>query len=118
MKLNRKKTSFKFQDGLYIISAGDINNIEIDGKIIGAEIIYHEGNPNAVNMKKAEDRSDEYLSELVIANALKQTAHGPKYQLGGFLEMLAPLKDPVNLMYILFVGIIVYGLLAGALGWV
>jgi hypothetical protein len=34
------------------------------------------------------------------------------------LAPLAPLKDPVNLMYILFVGIIAYGLLAGALGWV
>lgn len=118
MKLNRKKSSFKFQDGLYIISAGDINNIELKGKVVGAEIFFHEGNPNAVNLKSAKDASGEYLSDLVIAGALKQTAHGPKYDFANMFAFLAPLKNPVNLIYILFIGVIAYGLLAGALGWV
>lgn len=118
MKLNRKKTSFKFQDGLYVISPGDINNIEVNKKIIGAEILFHEGNPNAVNLASKKDQSDTFLSDLVIANALKQTAHGPRFQISNILEFFKPLTDPVNLMYILFVGIIIYGLLAGALGWV
>ncbi len=115
---NAKKTHFKYGPGLYVITEKNIQNVNDSGKIRGAEAIYFEGNPNPVGYKEISDSSVDYLNEIVTLNALKQTASGPGFQLGNFLAPLAPLKDPVNLMYLLFGGIIVYGLLAGALGWV
>lgn len=113
-----RKSHFKFQSGVYVITEEDIQNVKIDGKIKGAEAIYFEGNPNAVGYKKFADSSSDYLNEIVIVNALQQTGSGPRFNFGAMFGFLAPLKDPVNLMYILFVGVIVYGILAQALGWV
>lgn len=113
-----RKSHFKFQRGVYVITEEDIQNVKIDGKIKGAEAIYFEGNPNAVGYKKFADSSSTYLDEIVIVNALQQTGSGPRFNFGSMFGFLAPLKDPVNLMYILFVGVIVYGILAQALGWV
>ena len=113
-----KRNHFKFQGGVYVITEEDIQNVKIDGKIKGAEAIYFEGNPNAVGYKKFADSSSKYLNEIVIVNALQQTGSGPRFNFGSMFGFLAPLKDPVNLMYILFVGVIVYGILAQALGWV
>lgn len=115
---NAKKTHFKYGPGLYVITEQNIQNVNDSGKIHGAEAIYFEGNPNPVGYKSISDSSVDYLNEIVTLNALQQTASGPGFQLGSLLAPLAPLKDPVNLMYLLFAGIIVYGLLAGALGWV
>lgn len=118
VKANAKKTHFKYENGLYVISEKDIQNVEVDGKIHGAEAIYFEGNPNAVGYKTIADSSTDFLNDIVTLNALKQTASGPRFQLGSFLAPLAPLKNPVNIMYLLFVAIIAYGILAQALGWV
>lgn len=118
VKASAKKSNFKYGDGLYVITEQDIQNVSIDGKITGAEAIYFEGNPNAVGYAVKEDSSESYLNEIVTLNALKQTAAGPKVHFGEMFAFLAPLKEPTNLMWLLFVGIIVYGLLAGALGWV
>ena len=118
VKANAKKTHFNHGPGLYVIHEKDIQNVNISGKIRGAEAIYFEGNPNAVGWKETEDSSNDYLNEIVTLNALEQTASGPRFSFGNMFAPLAPLKDPVNLMYLLFGGIIVYGLLAGALGWV
>lgn len=117
-RANATKKHFKFGGGIYVISEKDIQNVLKDGKILGAEAIYFEGNPNAVGYAKVADTSGKYLDEIMIMNALKQTASGPRFDFGNWLAPLAPLKDPVNLMYILFVGIIAYGILAQALGWV
>ncbi|MBA7491395.1 hypothetical protein ES702_01940 [subsurface metagenome] len=117
-RASAKKNHFKFQNGIYVITETDIQNTEVNGKIKGAEAIYFEGNPNAVGYEKFADSSSKYLDEIVIVNALKQTGSGPRFDFGSWLSYLAPLKDPVNLIYILFAGIIVYGLIAGALGWV
>lgn len=113
-----KRNHFKFQGGVYVITEEDIQNVKIDGKIKGAEAIYFEGNPNAVGYKKFADSSSNYLNEIVIVNALQQTGSGPRFNFGDMFGFLAPLKDPVNLMYILFVGVIVYGILAQVFGWV
>ena len=64
------------------------------------------------------DTSTDYLNEIVTMNALKQTASGPKFDFGAMFGFLAPLTDPVNLVYILFVGVIIYGILAPVFGWV
>lgn len=118
IKANARNASFRYGDGLYIITEKDIQNVESRGRILGAEAIYFEGNPSAVGYLKHEDNSTIFLDEIVYLNALKQTGSSPKNPFAGILKGLAPLKDPVNLMYILFVGIIAYGLIAGALGWV
>lgn len=118
VRADAKKTHFNHGKGLYVIHEKDIQNVNFDGKIRGAEAIYFEGNPNAVGYEKTEDSSNDYLDEIVTLNALEQTASGPKFSFGNWLAPLAPLKDPVNLMYLLFAGIIGYGLIAGALGWV
>jgi hypothetical protein len=115
---NTRKPHFKFGDGIYVITETDIQNAERDGKILGAEGIYFEGNPNIVGHQNVSENSGKYLDEIVKVNALKQTGSGPRFDFTDWLSYLAPLKDPINLMYILFVGIIAYGLLAGALGWV
>ncbi len=122
-KANATKTSFKFKGGVYIITETDIQNVEENGKILGAQAIYFEGNPCAVGHteeadEKKRDKSGAYLNEIVRLNALKQTAAGPRYDLGASLAFLAPLKNPVNLIYGLFALVVVYAVVAQVLGWV
>ena len=117
-RASSKTTHFKFQKGLYVISEADIQNAKKGNKIKGAEAIYFEGNPNAVGYSKFADSSKTYLNEIILINALKQTGSAPKFDFGATFAFLAPLKDPVNLMYILFAGVLIYGVLAQALGWV
>lgn len=117
-KANATKTSFKFGGGVYIITEADIQNVQENGKILGAEAIYFEGNPCAVGALEIGDESGNYLDEIVRLNALKQTAAGPRFDLGASFAFLAPLKDPVNIIYLLFGLVVVYGVLAQALGWV
>ena len=101
-KANATKTSFKFGGGVYIITEADIQNVQENGKILGAEAIYFEGNPCAVGYNEIGDESGKYLDEIVRLNALKQTAAGPRFDLGASFAFLAPLKDPVNIIYLLF----------------
>ena len=115
---NARKTHFKYGPGLYVITEQNIQNVNDSGKIRGAEAIYFEGNPNPVGYKEISDGSVDYLNEIVTMNAIKQTASGPKFDFGNMLAFLKPLTDPVTLVYILFVGAIVYGLLAPVFGWV
>ena len=127
---NATRTHFNYKDGIYVISDADIQNVHESGKIREAEAIYFEGNPNAVShtkKKKVEvkdanawvpDSSSVYLNEIVIMNALQQTGAGPRYNFGKVFAFLAPLKDPVTLMYILFIGVILYGILSQALGFI
>ncbi len=117
-KANATKTSFKFGGGVYIITEADIQNVQENGKILGAEAIYFEGNPCAVGYKEIGDESGNFLDEIVRLNALKQTAAGPRFDLGASFAFLAPLKDPVNIIYLLFGLVVVYGVLAQALGWI
>jgi len=117
-RASAKKTHFKFQNGVYVITEADIQNQELFGKIKGAEAIYFEGNPNAVGYNSFSDSSSDYLNEIVLVNALKQTGSGPRFNFSSWFGFLAPLKDPITLMYLLFGAVIIYGLLAGALGWV
>ena len=117
-KANATKSSFKFGGGAYIITEKDIQNVEENGKVLGAEAIYFEGNPCAVGYEKIEDKSGNFLNEIVRVNALKQTAAGPRFDLGASFGFLAPLKDPVNIIYLLFGLVVLYGVLAQVLGWV
>ncbi len=118
IKADATKTHFKFGGGIYIISVKDIQNHERNKKISGAEAMYFEGNPNAIGYEVMADTSGKYLNEIVTMNALKQTASGPKFDFGNMFGFLKPLTDPVNLVYVLFVGVIVYGILAPVFGWV
>jgi len=118
VKASSKMSHFKYQGGVYVITEADIQNVVLNGKIRGAEAIYFEGNPNAVGFKQFADSSSKYLDEIVIINALQQTGSGPRFKFGEMFGFLAPLKDPVNLMYLLFAAVIVYGILAQALGYV
>ena len=115
---NANKSHFRFGDGIYVISEANIQNVKVGGKIRGAEAIYFEGNPNAVGYLTMSDTSGKYLDEIVILNALKQTGSAPRFDFGNWLSMLAPLKNPTNLMYGFFFAVIIYGLLAQAFGWV
>ena len=124
-RANATRAHFRYKDGIYVINDSDIQNVDEGGKIRGAEAIYFEGNPNAVGHKKPKetaenelDSSSVYLNEIVIMNALKQTGSGPRYDFKNMFGFLAPLKDPVTLMYIFFIGVIVYGILSQALGYV
>ncbi len=122
-KANASKTSFKYGGGVYIITETDIQNVEEDGKILGAQAIYFEGNPCAVGHTEEpdatkRDKSGAFLDEIVRLNALKQTAAGPRFNLGASFAFLAPLKNPVNIIYILFGLVVLYGVVAQVLGWV
>lgn len=115
MKVNTKHTHIKWQGGLYVLSPKAIVNYEEDGKIVGAECIWCEGNPNPIAFDSSDDDSKDFLGELVIYNALKQTSQGPRIDIGSFLNSLTFLKKPVNWVYVLMAGAIIYGLIVGAL---
>ncbi len=117
-KINRKHTHIKYQKGLYVISEAEINNIESDGRIRGTEIIFFESNPNAISYEKDKDFSSNFLDEIVIANALRQTGQGPKFDIVDILGTLREIFSPVNIIYLLFFGAIAYGIIAGSLGWI
>ncbi len=118
-KLNRRHTHVEFQRGLYVVSEPDISLIRKDYRIKGSEIIFFEGNPNAINSEGSlNENSGDYLDELVIANALSQTSGGPRIDIGSIFDTLGFLWNPVNWVYMLFAGAIIYGLMAGWLGWV
>ncbi len=117
-KADATKPSFKFGGGIYIITETDIQNVSRGGKILGAEAIYFEGNPCAVGYKVIGDESGKFLNEIVRTNALAQTAAGPRFDFSSSLAFLAPLKNPVNIIYGMFVLVIVYAVLAQAMGWV
>ena len=117
-KANATKASFKFGGGAYIITEKDIQNVEENGKVLGAEAIYFEGNPCAVGYETIEDKSGKFLDEIVRVNALKQTAAGPRFDLGASFGFLAPMKDPVNIIYLLFGLVVLYGILAQVFGWI
>lgn len=118
IKASSRKSHFKYQGGVYVITETDIQNVLFKGKIKGSEAIYFEGNPNAVGYKRFADSSTQYLDEIVKVNALAQTGSGPRFNFGLTFGFLAPLKEPANLMYALFIGIIAYGILAQIMGWV
>ena len=115
---NAKKSHFKYGDGIYVISEANIQNVKVGDKIRGAEAIYFEGNPNAVGYRVMSDTSGDYLDDIVIINALKQTGSAPRFDFSNWFSMLAPLKNPTNLIYGFFFAVIIYGLLAQAFGWV
>ena len=115
MKVNTKHTHIKWRDGLYVLSPKAIVNYEVAGKIEGAECIWCEMNPNPIAFKSSDDDSKDFLGELVIYNALKQTSQGPRINIGSFLGQLSFLGKPMNWVYILMAGAILYGLIAGAM---
>ena len=114
-KINAKKAYFKFQSGLYVISEKNINNVEVNGKIKGAEIIFFKGNPSAIGPDENGDKSSAYLDELVIANALEQTSEGPRIQMEGILDALSWFTNPKNLMGLVLILVVIYGVVVGGL---
>jgi len=115
MKVNVKHTHIKWVGGLYVLSPKSIVNYDVEGRIEGAECIWCESNPNPIAYDKSEDDSKAFLGELVIYNALKQTAQGPRINIGSFLGHFSALGKPVNWVYIMMGGAILYGLIMGAL---
>ena len=116
MKVNTKHTHIKWIGGLYVLSPKAIVNYEIDERIEGAECIWCESNPNPIAYDSTDDDSGNFLGELVIYNALKQTSQGPRINIGSFLGHFSALKNPVNWVWILMGGAILYGLIVGAMG--
>jgi len=116
MNVKTKHTHIKWVGGLYILSPQSIVNYEINEKIEGAECIWCEGNPNPVSYVSSDDDSKNFLGELVIYNALKQTAQGPRIDIGSFLGHFSALKNPVTWIWLLMGGAVLYALIMGAMG--
>ena len=118
MKVKTKHTHIKWAGGLYVLSPKAIVNYEVDDRIEGAEAIWCETNPNPIAYDSTDDDSEDFLGELVIYNALKQTSQGPRMDIGSFLGHFSFLKRPMNWVWILMAGAILYGIIAGGMGWV
>lgn len=118
-KLNKRKDTMKYGSGLYVVSRKRINPYSRDGVIKGSEIFFFEGDPNPLSLSQEEidkDESVDYLDDLITKNALRQTAMGPAIDISSVVEALSWFKEPANLVYLLFLGAIVYGLIVGWLG--
>jgi len=115
MKVNTRHTHIKWIGGLYVLSPRAIVNYEVYDKIEGAEAIWCEMNPNPIAYDSSDDDSKDFLGELVIYNALKQTSQGPRINIGSFLGHLSFLGKPMNWVWILMGGAILYGLIVGAM---
>jgi len=113
--INRKSTHLMYHDGLYVISPENVNNYEEKDKIKGSEILFFEGNPNPIGIKKQEDNSAKYLDEILLINALSQTSESPKFHVSSIIDVIDWFKNPANLMWLFFIGVIAYGLIWGAL---
>jgi len=116
MKVKTRHTHIKWAGGLYVLSPKAIVNYEVDDRIEGAESIWCEMNPNPIAYESSDDDSEKFLGELVIYNALKQTSQGPRIDIGSFLGHFSYLKNPVNWVWLLMAGAVLYGLIVGAMG--
>ena len=116
MKVDTKHTHIKWKGGLYVLSPKAIVNYEENDKIDGAECIWCESNPNPIAYTSTDDDSKDFLGELVIYNALKQTSQGPRIDIGSFMGHFSFLGKPMNWVYIMMGGAILYGLIVGAMG--
>lgn len=115
-KVKTKHTHIKTLGGLYVLDSGAIVNYELDKLVEGSEIIWFEGNPNPLTWDKGlEDKSGDFLGQMVIENALKQTSQGPSINIGGMLSGLSWLKDPVNWIWLMLGMAIFWSLLKNAL---
>lgn len=114
-----KKGNFKYKDGLYVITNDAIANWEFEGEVKGSEIFWFEGNPNPITEEGIQDKSKTFMDDEVLVNALKQTSHGPRVDLGGLGDFISGLgshfKSPSNVIWLLFYGIIAYALITGYL---
>jgi len=113
--INIKTDSFSFKDGLYVVTADAIANYTENGRVRGSEIVYFEGNPNPITDKGVDDSSSDFMDNLVLVNALKQTSQGPRVDLSGLGDVLANvtsyLSSPSNFIWLIFYGIIAYALI-------
>jgi hypothetical protein len=122
-KYRLKNNYIKFRDGLYVIAPDAIGLRDEDNKIQAGEIIFFERNPTPIfhtiekdkDGKEILDKSEIYLNEFVIENALKQASQGPRFSISGLGEIFDIFKDPKTLILLLFVGAIAWALISGGL---
>jgi len=115
----RPRRDFIYKGGLYILDSSGVNLWENQGKIMGSEVIFFEENPLPLSIEDNgesvyENVSLRYLDDYVLINALKQTARERVITLS-WLRELKDYLSPQILIWILFVGVIVYGLIVGGL---
>ncbi|MHC4573387.1 MAG: hypothetical protein ACYS76_04535 [Planctomycetota bacterium] len=108
-KVKTRHTHIKALGGLYVLASDAIVNYALDNEVLGSEIIWFEGNPNPLTWDKGlDDKSGDFLGDMVIENALKQTAQGPTIDIGGIMSGLSWLKNPINWIWLM---------LGLAIGW-
>jgi len=120
---------FIYDNGLYPIGIEKIKNWELDNKIRGSEIIFFEGNPIAISdiiidskeenknvlnkdNKEKSDESSLYLDNIILDNALRQTAQqkADYSKIKGIIEYL---MNPYNIVILLFLGALIWGITSG-----
>ncbi len=115
-KVKTRHTHIKTLGGLYVLDSGAIVNYELDDVVLGSEIIWYEGNPNPLTWKDGlADRSGDFLGQMVIENALKQTSQGPSIDVGDMLSGLSWLKNPINWIWLMLGVTIFWSVLKNAL---
>lgn len=114
-KFNPRHTHIKWKGGLYVVDPICVAPVNEKDIVRGSEIIWFEGNPSPIGPDGITDKSGAFLGELVVKNTLDQTSVGPRIDIGLFRDFFSFLGKPVNWVYIMMVGAIVYGLIVGLL---
>ena len=115
-EINPNSGHYKLNDGLYVLATEAIANYSLEGEVGGSEIYFFEGNPNPLSNKGFTDNSDTFMNDFILVNALEQTSHSPTLDASRVSEILSAIgnrmKDPSFIMYLLFYGAILYGIIS------
>lgn len=114
-EITPKSGHYRYRDGLYVLSPEAIANYEFGGDIKGSEIIFFENNPNPLTKTGISDKSKDFMDDEVLVNALKQTSHGPRLDLGGLSDILGSItsyfSSPAKIIWFLFYAVIIWAIL-------
>ena len=111
---------YKMDDGLYVLAPDAIANYSVKGNVKGSEIYFFEGNPNPLSSSGVTDKSDTFMNEFVLVNALEQTSLSTKMDLSKLGAVMSNVggyfKDPTNIIWFLFYAVIAYAIINGLMG--
>lgn len=106
LQIQPTRNSFEFQGGVYMLSSDIIN---LDEKL-EAEVFYFEENPTPIYYK-VDDRSGDYLNELLRINFIEQVDNVTPYRRNILGDLLKIITNPQVMIGLILGASILYSLI-------
>jgi hypothetical protein len=114
VKVNARHQEFTFNKGLYVIPKEAVNLFKLEGKPrYEPELVFIEGEPLPVNAEKTSTASSDFLTRIVIRNALKQSSRMKSEMFGLIADYM---RNPGKIILLVFALTIVGALISAFMG--